>query len=98
MRENVTLLRRDENEEAQLISFIVPDLKEWQEWLKERGQSDESSDTSLAGMMQRFQPLRQALRDYMKTKVNMTNILWFLQANELNPGSFICRSIPHHST
>lgn len=68
----MTLLRRDENEEAQLISFVVPDLKQWKKWLQERNLTiDESEDKSLTALMQQFQPLRQALRDYMKTKVNL---------------------------
>lgn len=69
VRENVTLYRRDQNEEGQLFSFVVPNLGAWKEWLQSRGLPDDSNDTSLNAMMQRFELLRQALRDYLKTKV-----------------------------
>jgi len=69
VRENVTLYRRDQNEEGQLFSFVVPNVGAWKEWLQARGLSDDSNDTSSLGMMKRYEPLRQALRDYLKTKV-----------------------------
>jgi len=69
VRENVTLYRRDQNEEGQLFSFIVPNMSGWKEWLKKKGLSDGAEDSSLPAMMQRFGPLRQVLRDYLKTKV-----------------------------
>jgi L-aminoadipate-semialdehyde dehydrogenase len=69
VRENVTLYRRDQNEEGQLFSFVVPNIAGWKDWLQSRGFSDDSNDTSITGMLQRFEPLRQALRDYLKTKV-----------------------------
>lgn len=32
VRENVTLVKRDHNEEQILVSYYVPDLKKWREW------------------------------------------------------------------
>jgi L-2-aminoadipate reductase len=36
IRDCKTLVRRDRNEEPTLVSYIVPELKEWPEWLKAR--------------------------------------------------------------
>lgn len=69
VRENVTLYRRDQNEEGQLFSFIVPNMSAWKELLKSQGLEDDSEDTATTAMMTRFQLLRQRLRDYLKTRV-----------------------------
>jgi L-aminoadipate-semialdehyde dehydrogenase len=37
IRDCKTLVRRDRNEEPTLVSYIVPELKEWPQWLKARG-------------------------------------------------------------
>lgn len=36
IRENVTLVRRDRNEEQILVSYYVPDMKKWREWYGEQ--------------------------------------------------------------
>lgn len=36
IRENVTLLRRDHNEEQILVSYYVPDMKKWRAWYAEQ--------------------------------------------------------------
>ena len=35
IRENVTLVKRDHNEEQILVSYYVPDMKKWREWYSE---------------------------------------------------------------
>ncbi|KAL8915744.1 MAG: hypothetical protein Q9172_006708 [Xanthocarpia lactea] len=69
-QENVTLLRRDKDEEPILVTYLVPNLKQWKIWLDKRGVRDESEDDeSMAGLSKRFQALRSNLRDYLKTKL-----------------------------
>ncbi|KAI4218988.1 MAG: hypothetical protein L6R36_008634, partial [Xanthoria steineri] len=69
-QENVTLLRRDKDEEPILVTYLVPNLKQWQKWLDERGLCDVSEDDeSMSGLLKRFQALRSDLRDYLKTKL-----------------------------
>ncbi|KAL8768564.1 MAG: hypothetical protein Q9209_005249 [Squamulea sp. 1 TL-2023] len=70
VQENVTLLRRDKDEEPTLVAYIVPNLKRWRTWLDERGLRDKSGDDeSMAGMLKRFRALRDELRDFLKTKL-----------------------------
>ncbi|KAI4259141.1 MAG: hypothetical protein L6R42_004732 [Xanthoria sp. 1 TBL-2021] len=69
-QENVTLLRRDKDEEPILVTYLVPNLKQWRTWLDGRGLRDESEDDeSMGGLLKRFQALRDDLRDYLKTKL-----------------------------
>ena len=39
IRENVTLVRRDHNEEQILVSYFVPDMKKWREWYADQEQT-----------------------------------------------------------
>lgn len=69
-QENVTLLRRDKDEEPTLVTYIVANLKKWKEWLHERDiQDDAEDDESIVGLLKRFRALRDDLRDYLKTKL-----------------------------
>lgn len=34
------MVRRDRNEEPKLVSYVVPELKKWPQWLKDRGLED----------------------------------------------------------
>ena len=36
IRENVTLVKRDHNEEQILVSYYVPDMKKWREWYSDQ--------------------------------------------------------------
>ncbi|KAI4248265.1 MAG: hypothetical protein LQ352_005965 [Teloschistes flavicans] len=69
-QENVTLLRRDKDEEPTLVTYIVANLKNWKEWLHERNlQDDAEDDESILGLLKRFRALRDDLREYLKTKL-----------------------------
>ena len=39
IRENVTLVKRDHNEEQILVSYYVPDMRKWREWYSEQEES-----------------------------------------------------------
>lgn len=69
VRENITLVRRDKDEEQTLTSYIVPDMQQWNKLVQERGMRDDTRDTSMAGMLKRFRLLRDNAREHLKEKL-----------------------------
>ncbi|GLA04703.1 putative NRPS-like protein biosynthetic cluster [Aspergillus niger] len=69
VRENVTLVRRDKFEERTLVSYFVPDMSKWAAWLQEKGLEDDDSAEGMVGMLRRFRPLRDDIRDLLRTKL-----------------------------
>lgn len=70
VRENVTLVRRNKDEEPTLVSYIVPEMKRWYQWLEERGLvKDESPDESMVAMLKKFKPLSEDCKALLKSKV-----------------------------
>ena len=69
VRENITLVRRDKDEEPTLISYIVPDLQRWRKWLKVTGLKEDVSGEHLEGLLKRFRPLCEDVKAYLKQKV-----------------------------
>ncbi|KAI5293620.1 large subunit of alpha-aminoadipate reductase [Ascosphaera acerosa] len=69
VRENVTLVRRDKYEEPTLVSYIVPHMDKWKDWLGQRGIEEEESGDGMVGMLRRFRPLREDLRAYLRGKL-----------------------------
>lgn len=70
LRENVTVVRRDQNEEPKLVSYIVPEAKRWFQHLKECGvHVEEAEDESMVGMLRRFKSLSDDCKSFLKTKV-----------------------------
>jgi len=73
VRENVTLVRRDKDEEPTLVSYIVPEMKRWQEWVKERERrnslSISSDEDSMVARLKRFRSLREDVRQHLKGKL-----------------------------
>lgn len=69
VRENVTLVRRDKDEEHTLVSYVIPELSFWPQWLKNKGLHDKVNNTSMNSMLSRFSALREELREYLKTKL-----------------------------
>ncbi|KAF2017345.1 large subunit of L-aminoadipate-semialdehyde dehydrogenase [Aaosphaeria arxii CBS 175.79] len=94
VRENVTLLKRDAYEEPTLVSYIVPEMKRWYQWLEERGAKDDSQDTSLVGLLKRFKYLRDDVREHLKKKLPayaVPSVIVPLQRFPLNPNGKIDR-------
>ena len=73
VRENVTLLRRDANEEPTLVSYIVPEMQRWNQWVLEkkndRGLTVPQNDESMVGMLKRFSSLIADVKEHLKTKL-----------------------------
>lgn len=69
IRENVTLVRRDKDEEPTLVSYVVPDMKEWRSWLEMKGQPNNTEDDTMVGMLKRFRLLREDVRAVLRTKL-----------------------------
>lgn len=69
IRENVTLVRRDKDEEPSLVSYIVPQMSTWLEWAKKKGIRDEPDAEGMIGMLRRFRTLREEVRESLKDKL-----------------------------
>jgi L-aminoadipate-semialdehyde dehydrogenase len=73
IRENVTLVRRDKDEEPTLVSYFVPEIDRWQEWTRQKGKKalllPTNDSSSMESLLTKFQPLRDDIRDYLKTKL-----------------------------
>jgi L-2-aminoadipate reductase len=69
VRENVTLVRRDKDEEPTLVSYLVPEMSKWPSWLKERGLEDDQYEEGMVGRLKRFRPLREDVRKYLSSKL-----------------------------
>ncbi|KAL8855861.1 MAG: hypothetical protein Q9198_010808, partial [Flavoplaca austrocitrina] len=81
------------DEEPILVTYLVPNLKQWRTWLDERGLREEAEDDeSMSGLLKRFQALRADLRDYLKTKLPTYAVPTFflpLRRMPLNPNGKI---------
>ena len=68
-----TLVRRDRNEEPTLISYIVPELKEWPQWLKAQGLADVDDEGTDIGptkvYLKRFRRMQTEVRDHLKGRL-----------------------------
>lgn len=73
IRENVTLVKRDHNEEQILVSYYVPDLAMWRDWhaKKTNGTSTPSTDgdPSIKQRLQVFAQLSNDVRERLKQKL-----------------------------
>lgn len=88
VRENVTLVRRDKFEEQTLVSYVVPQMKAWLEFLAEQGKEDQADDGSLIGRFERFRLLQQSVQQYLQTKLPayaVPAIIVPMRAMPLNP-------------
>lgn len=69
IRDCVTLVRRNKDEEPTLVSYIVPELTRWPQWLATNGLQDSMLDNSMVGMIRRFRPLQDDVRIHLKAKL-----------------------------
>ncbi|KAE8442048.1 large subunit of alpha-aminoadipate reductase [Mollisiaceae sp. DMI_Dod_QoI] len=67
--DNVTLVRRNKDEEQTLVSYIVPDMQKWSRWLEQKGLEDDTSGEGLQGRLRRFWSLGDDVKQYLKQKL-----------------------------
>lgn len=73
IRDCKTLVRRDKYEEPILVSYIVPELKEWPQWLRSRGLEeveDEGTDMGTTVVYnKRFRWMQAEVRDHLNGRL-----------------------------
>lgn len=92
IRENVTLVRRDKDEEPTLVSYIVPDLQRWREWLEAKELKEDISGEHMEGMLKRFRPLCEDAKTHLRQKVphySVPTVFVPLSRMPLNPNGKI---------
>ncbi|EGE04943.1 L-aminoadipate-semialdehyde dehydrogenase [Trichophyton equinum CBS 127.97] len=92
VRENVTLVRRDKFEEPTLVSYIVPQMEKWSSCLEQKGLKDNTSAEGMIGMLTRFRPLRDDVREYLRGKLAsyaVPTVIIPLRRMPLNPNGKI---------
>lgn len=68
--DNVTLVRRNKDEEQTLVSYIVPDMQKWDLWLQQKGlKDDKTGGEGIEGRLRRFWPLGDDVKKYLKEKL-----------------------------
>lgn len=65
----VTLVRRDKYEEKILVSYVVPDMDAWSEWLHVQRLQDEPDADGIGSLLRRFRALRDVVRNSLKAKL-----------------------------
>ena len=73
VRENVTLVRRDKDEEPTLVTYFVPETKRWSQYLlQEKGRKvieRNIQQESMANMLRHFKLLCEDCKNFLATKV-----------------------------
>lgn len=73
VRENVTIVRRDKNEEQTLVTYFVPEIKRWLDSLEQEEHAQPSEhemlDESMSVMLRRFKSLSDDCKKFLATKV-----------------------------
>ncbi|KAM7211702.1 hypothetical protein V8F06_012916 [Rhypophila decipiens] len=73
IRDCKTLVRRDRNEEPTLVSYIVPEDREWRRWLSDRGLADVEDEGVEMGpvtvYLKKFRRLQTEVRDHLSTRL-----------------------------
>ena len=73
IRDCKTLVRRDRNEEPTLVSYVVPEMKEWPQWLKARNLKDIDDEGTDFGptkvYLKKFRRMQTEVRDHLKSRL-----------------------------
>ena len=73
IRDCKTLVRRDRNEEPTLVSYIVPEEREWQRWLSDRGFADVEDEGVEMGtvtvFLKKYRRMQTEVRDHLSTRL-----------------------------
>jgi L-2-aminoadipate reductase len=70
VRENLTLVRRDRNEEATLVTYFVPETYRWFQHLDQQQVGEEELlEETLLGMLRRFKSLSDHCKQFLADKL-----------------------------
>lgn len=73
IRESVTVVRRDKDEEPTLVTYFVPETKRWFQHLQQQEEGkfveQDLQNESMAGMLRRFKSLSEDCKKFLATKV-----------------------------
>lgn len=73
VRDNITVLRRDKNEEHTLVAYFVPETKRWFEQCQPQDHSDVIEEViageNMAGMLRRFKLLSDDCKKFLSAKL-----------------------------
>jgi L-2-aminoadipate reductase len=71
VRENVTLVRRDKDEEHTLVTYFVPETKRWFDHVEEQGGQRELDlqDESMGSMLRKFRSLSEDCKKFLAARV-----------------------------
>jgi L-aminoadipate-semialdehyde dehydrogenase len=73
IRDCKTLVRRDRNEEPTLVSYIVPEDKEWRRWLHDQALADVEDEGVEMGpvtiYLKKYRRMQTEVRDHLKTRL-----------------------------
>ncbi|KAB5522846.1 hypothetical protein GE09DRAFT_1065629 [Coniochaeta sp. 2T2.1] len=73
IRENVTIVRRDKNEEQTLVTYFVPETKRWFEYLEQQEDKKvpghELQDESMTSMLRQFKSLSEDCKKFLATRL-----------------------------
>ncbi len=92
IRENVTLVRRDKSEDQTLVSYVVPNMREWSRWLAFQGLQDEAEDESMSDRSTRFRLLQKEVQGYLSSRLPtyaVPSVIVPMRAMPLNPNGKI---------
>lgn len=73
IRDCKTLVRRDRNEEPTLVSYVVPEQKEWLRWLSSLGLEDPDDEGIEMGTvkvyLKKYRRMQTEVRDHLKSRL-----------------------------
>ena len=73
VRQNMTVVRRDRNEEQTLVTYFVPETKRWLHHLQQQedgeGVEHDADDESMTAMLRRFKFLSQDCRKFLAARL-----------------------------
>lgn len=98
--QNLTLVRRDKDEEPILVSYLVPNMENWSRWREEKGlPRDSSKDITMASMLTRFRALVDDAKVMLRDKVPgymVPSVFIPLERMPLNPnGKIFKQKLPY---
>ena len=97
VRENVTVVRKDKDDQPALVSYVVPEMATWSQWCLDNGIEDRDGEQDdMVALLSRFQPLHDKVRGYLRQKLPsyaIPALLIPLKRMPLNPNGKVDRPV-----